>query len=199
MIEVVGISETSANFYRIVRQAIPEDSHLHAHRLENPKSHISEFFDGLLNSIYDTFMYKEHHLRFSFALKYTRGSWRWMGSVSIVNSPVGWKTRVRLPADHVCSLATTFTPTLRPTRPLCNAHLVRRPRREANHSRPSDAAITIVWMCTATPGCVCMACAGVSSVSAVYRTESARQPDGSVFRSWFSPIYLFLLLMLTSV
>jgi hypothetical protein len=103
-------------------------------------------------------VHKEHHLRFSFALKYTRGSWHWMGSLSIVTSTVGWKTRVRLPADHVCSLATTFTPTLRPTRRLCNAHLVRRPRREANHSRPSDVAITIMWMCT-------LRSAEVSSVS----------------------------------
>jgi hypothetical protein len=40
MMEAVITSEMSVNFYQITRRNIPEDSHLHASRRENPKSHL---------------------------------------------------------------------------------------------------------------------------------------------------------------
>jgi hypothetical protein len=39
MMETVGTSETSVNFYQTTRRNIPEDSHLHTRRRENLKSH----------------------------------------------------------------------------------------------------------------------------------------------------------------
>jgi hypothetical protein len=39
MLEAVSTSETSENFYQTTQRNIPEDSHLHACRRENPKSH----------------------------------------------------------------------------------------------------------------------------------------------------------------
>jgi hypothetical protein len=40
MMEAVGTSETSVNFYQTTRRNIPEDSHLHTRRRENLKSHL---------------------------------------------------------------------------------------------------------------------------------------------------------------
>jgi hypothetical protein len=39
MMEAVSTSKTSINFYRTTRRNKPEDSHLHAYRRENLKSH----------------------------------------------------------------------------------------------------------------------------------------------------------------
>jgi hypothetical protein len=39
MMETVNTSETSVNFYETTRCNIAEDSHLHTHRREMPKSH----------------------------------------------------------------------------------------------------------------------------------------------------------------
>jgi hypothetical protein len=38
--EAVSSSETSVNIYQTTRRNIPEDSHLHARRRENLKSHV---------------------------------------------------------------------------------------------------------------------------------------------------------------
>jgi hypothetical protein len=40
MMEAVSTSEASVNFYETARRYIPEDSHLHTHRLENLKPHV---------------------------------------------------------------------------------------------------------------------------------------------------------------
>jgi uncharacterized membrane protein YraQ (UPF0718 family) len=42
MMETVSTSERSVNFYHTTRRNIPEDSHLHTHRRESPKSHLKE-------------------------------------------------------------------------------------------------------------------------------------------------------------
>jgi hypothetical protein len=39
MMEAVGTSETSANFYQTTQRNIPEDGNLHTRRRENLKSH----------------------------------------------------------------------------------------------------------------------------------------------------------------
>jgi hypothetical protein len=40
MMEAGSVSETSVNFYQTTRRFIPEDSHLHARRRENLKTHV---------------------------------------------------------------------------------------------------------------------------------------------------------------
>jgi hypothetical protein len=40
MMEAVNTSETSVNFYQTTQHNIPEDSHLHTCRRDNPKSHL---------------------------------------------------------------------------------------------------------------------------------------------------------------
>jgi hypothetical protein len=39
MMAAVSSSKTSVNFYQTTRRNVPEDSHLHTRRRENPKSH----------------------------------------------------------------------------------------------------------------------------------------------------------------
>jgi transposase-like protein len=49
MMEAVSISETSVNFYQTTRRNIPEDSHFHIRRRENPKCTGPASFNNLLH------------------------------------------------------------------------------------------------------------------------------------------------------
>jgi hypothetical protein len=52
MMEAVGMSETSVNFYEATRHSIPEGCHLHTFRHENLKSHKAAIKANKTNSKY---------------------------------------------------------------------------------------------------------------------------------------------------
>jgi hypothetical protein len=47
MMQATSISETSVNFYQTTGRNTPESSHLHPHRHENYKSHVSQELETL--------------------------------------------------------------------------------------------------------------------------------------------------------
>jgi hypothetical protein len=47
IMETVSTFETSVSFYQTTRHNIPEDTHLHTRRLENPKSNLKVLLSSL--------------------------------------------------------------------------------------------------------------------------------------------------------